>query len=73
MARKLYRSRTNRVLLGVCGGLAEHFDWDPTLVRVLTVVSLFVSGVGLIAYIVMAIAVPVEPQQPPPPAAPGQA
>ena len=63
MARKLYRSRTNRVLLGVCGGLAEYFDWDPTLVRVLTVVSLFVSGIGLIAYIVMAIAVPVEPSQ----------
>ena len=61
MARKLYRSRTNRVLLGVCGGLAEYFDWDPTLVRVLTVVSLFLSGVGLIAYIIMAIAIPVEP------------
>ena len=63
MARKLYRSKQNRVLLGVCGGLAEYFDWDPTLVRVLTVVSLFVSGIGLIAYIVMAIAVPVEPSQ----------
>jgi phage shock protein PspC (stress-responsive transcriptional regulator) len=61
MAKKLYRSRTNRVLLGVCGGLAEYFDWDPTLVRVLTVVSLFLSGAGLIAYIIMAIVVPVEP------------
>jgi phage shock protein C len=53
MAKKLYRSKTNRKIWGISGGLAEYFDVDPTLVRVLTVVSIFISGLGLIAYIVM--------------------
>ena len=58
MARKLYRSKTNRKIWGICGGLAEYYDVDPTLVRVLAVVSIFVSGLGLIAYIVMRFMVP---------------
>jgi phage shock protein PspC (stress-responsive transcriptional regulator) len=58
MAKKLYRSKTNRKIWGVSGGLAEYFDVDPTLVRVLTVVSIFISGLGLIAYIVMRFVVP---------------
>ena len=41
MAKKLYRSKTNRKIWGISGGLAEDFDIDPTLVRVLTVVSIF--------------------------------
>jgi phage shock protein PspC (stress-responsive transcriptional regulator) len=53
--RKLYRSRRDRVLAGVCGGLAEYFDVDPTLVRVLTVIAAVFSGAGLIAYIVLAL------------------
>jgi phage shock protein PspC (stress-responsive transcriptional regulator) len=44
----------------VCGGIAQHFDIDPTLVRIITVVSVFFTGVGLIAYIIAAIVVPVE-------------
>ena len=58
IAKKLYRSKTNRKIWGICGGLAEYFDVDPTLVRVLTVVSIFISGLGLIAYIVMRFMVP---------------
>jgi phage shock protein C len=58
MAKKLYRSKKNRKIWGVCGGLAEYFDIDPTLLRVLAVVSIFISGLGLIAYIVMRIVVP---------------
>ena len=58
MAKKLYRSKKNRKIWGICGGLAEYFDVDPTLVRVLAVVSIFISGFGLIAYIVMRLVVP---------------
>jgi phage shock protein C len=60
MAKKLHRSRTDRKLWGVCGGIAQHFDIDPTLVRIITVVSVFFTGVGLIAYIIAAIVLPVE-------------
>jgi phage shock protein PspC (stress-responsive transcriptional regulator) len=61
MAKKLYRSRTDRKLAGVCGGLAKYFDIDPTIVRVVAVASLFVGTLGLWVYIIMAIIVPLEP------------
>jgi len=60
MAKKLYRSRTDRKIWGVCGGLAKYFDKDPTIVRVIAIVSIFVTGLGIIAYIVMAMVVPEE-------------
>ena len=60
MAKKLYRSQTDRKIWGVCGGLAKYFDIDPIIVRVIAVVSIFVTGVSIIAYIVMAIVVPLE-------------
>ena len=60
MAKKLYRSQTDRRIWGVCGGLAKYFDIDPIIVRVIAVVSIFVTGVSIIAYIVMAIVVPLE-------------
>lgn len=60
MAKKLYRSRTDRKIWGVCGGLAKYFDIDPVILRVAAIVSIFVSGLGIIAYIVMAIVVPLE-------------
>ncbi len=64
MARKLYRSRTERMIWGVCGGLAEYFDIDPTFVRLAAVLSIFVSGLGVLAYILMAIFVPLESSTP---------
>ena len=60
MAKKLYRSRTDRKIWGVCGGLAKYFDIDPTMVRVIAIASVFFTGFGIIAYIVMAIVVPLE-------------
>ena len=60
MAKKLYRSRTDRKIWGVCGGLAKYFDIDPTIVRVIAIVSIFVTGISIIAYIVIAIVVPLE-------------
>jgi len=60
--RRLYRCRHDQRLAGVAGGLAEYFDLDPTLVRLLWVVSIFFGGFGLLLYIVMAIVVPLEPE-----------
>ena len=59
--RKLYRSRTNRRLAGVCGGLAEYFNLEATLIRVLFVVLAVLGGSGLILYVAMWIIVPKEP------------
>jgi phage shock protein C len=61
MSRKFYRSRTNRVLWGVCGGLAQYFNIDPRLIRVIAVASLFVGSLGFWIYIIMAILIPSEP------------
>jgi phage shock protein C len=61
MNRSLYRCRHDRRLAGVAGGLAEYFDLDPTLVRVLFFLSIFLGGMGLLLYIGMAIIVPLEP------------
>jgi phage shock protein C len=61
MNRRLYRCRHDRRLAGVAGGVAEFFDLDPTLVRLVWVVSIFFGGIGLFLYIAMAIIVPLEP------------
>jgi len=59
--RRLYRCQHDRILAGVAAGVAERLDLDPTLVRLLWVLSVFFGGFGLLAYIVMAIIVPLEP------------
>ncbi len=59
--RKLYRSRNERMIAGVCGGLGEYFGIDPTLVRLLFVVAtLFGGPMGPLAYLIFMIAVPNE-------------
>ena len=59
--KKLYRSVSDKKLAGVCGGIAEYFGLDSTLVRVgWAVVSLF-AGAGVLAYIVCALIIPEEP------------
>ena len=60
MKKKWYRSRKDKMIGGVAGGLAEYFDIDPTIVRILFVVGLFM-GAGFLAYIVLWIVVPEEP------------
>lgn len=57
MQKKLYRSRSNRILFGLCGGLGEYLGVDPVLIRL---VWLFVPGANLLAYIIGAIIVPEE-------------
>ena len=61
MNKKLYRSTRQKALAGVCGGIAEYFDIDVTLVRLGWVVLLFLEGVGLILYILAAIIIPQQP------------
>jgi phage shock protein C len=56
--RKLYRSRSTRMIAGVCGGLAEYFNIDATLVRVLFLLLAVFGGTGLVIYLVMWIIVP---------------
>lgn len=58
MERQLYRSKGNRMLAGVCGGVAEYFGIDPTVVRLIWVLVTLTYGVGLIAYIIAAIVIP---------------
>ena len=61
MPKKLYRSRTDKKLWGVCGGLAKYFDIDPTIVRIIAIASLFVGSLGFWIYIIMTLIVPQEP------------
>ena len=63
MSRRLYRSKTDRMIWGVCGGLAKYFDVDPVIIRLIFIISLFLSGAGIIAYIILAIVVPSESSQ----------
>ncbi|MCU6746419.1 MULTISPECIES: PspC domain-containing protein [Lachnospiraceae] len=58
--KKLYRSGTNKMLCGVCGGIGEYFNIDATLVRLLFVIF-GCTGSGVLAYIVAAIIIPQEP------------
>ena len=59
--RKLYRSTTDRKLCGVCAGIAEYFDIDPTLVRLGWVVLTLAGGAGILGYIVCALVIPEGP------------
>ncbi len=62
MEKRLYRSRSQRKIWGVCGGLAEYFNVDPTIVRLVAVLLIFLSGLmpGILAYIVLTIIIPLE-------------
>lgn len=59
--RRLYRSRTDRMVGGVAAGLGQYFSIDPTLVRLLFVIGTLAGGPGLLAYIILLIIVPEEP------------
>ena len=62
MNRKLYKSRNNKMVDGVCGGIAEYFDIDPTLVRLGWAMFCVLGGSGVLAYIVAAIVIPCRPE-----------
>ena len=56
--KKLHKSQTDKKLCGVCGGIAEYFNIDPTLVRLLWILFSIAGGAGLLAYIIAAIIMP---------------
>ena len=56
--KRIYKIEEGRKVCGVCGGLAEYFDIDPTLVRVVWLLAVLGAGVGLVAYLVCAIVFP---------------
>ena len=61
MEKKLYRSKTDKKLCDVCGGLAEYFGIDSTIVRLLLVLAVVCAGVGGLAYIIAALVIPEQP------------
>ncbi len=61
MEKHLYRSRRNRILGGVCGGIAEYFGLDPTLVRIITVLLMLLPGIGVLTYVILWIVIPARP------------
>lgn len=58
MKKRLYKSSTNKVLCGVCGGIGEYFNIDPTLVRLAWIVFCALGGSGIVAYIIATIVIP---------------
>jgi len=58
--QKLFRSRTNRILFGVCGGLADYFHFDATIIRIIFILLAF-NGFGVLVYLIMALVMPLEP------------
>ncbi|HHY26309.1 MAG TPA: PspC domain-containing protein [Desulfitobacterium dehalogenans] len=61
MTDKLYRSETDKKLGGVCGGLADYFDIDSTLIRLVVLLTFFMGGVGFFLYIIAWVVIPVNP------------
>jgi phage shock protein PspC (stress-responsive transcriptional regulator) len=59
--KRLVRSSTDKKIGGVCGGLADYFDLDPTIIRIVWLLAILFAGTGLIAYAVLWIALPLGP------------
>jgi phage shock protein PspC (stress-responsive transcriptional regulator) len=61
MEKRLYRSRNDRTLAGVCAGIAEYYGWDPTMVRVAWVILTLLGGSGILLYLIMWLVMPEAP------------
>ena len=57
----MYRSRRNRVIAGVCGGIAEYFGWSPAVVRLVFIASLLLPGTQVVFYLIAWVVMPNEP------------
>jgi phage shock protein C len=64
MKKRIYRPTEGKIIGGVCAGLGEYFDVDPTWIRILLVLTIFAQGVGLLAYLVAWIVIPKKPEVP---------
>ena len=62
MNKKLYKSKTDKKLCGVCGGLAEYLAIDSTVIRLILVIAVLCAGCGVLAYIVAALVIPEQPE-----------
>lgn len=60
--RRLYKSETDKKIFGVCGGVAEYFGWDPTIVRVATAILAMAYGSGFLLYCIAAFVMPTKSQ-----------
>lgn len=58
MKKKLYKSEKNKMICGVCGGIAEFFGCDPTIIRLLAIILCLLKGFGLLMYVLAAIVIP---------------
>lgn len=58
MDKRLYKSDTNVIIMGVCGGIGEFFNIDPTLIRLVWVIFCFAGGSGILAYIIATFIIP---------------
>jgi phage shock protein PspC (stress-responsive transcriptional regulator) len=58
--KKLYRSRDERWIAGVCGGIGDYFDLDPTVIRVLFILAFFIFGGGLWVYLILWVIIPLN-------------
>jgi phage shock protein C len=62
--KRLYRSRKNKVIMGLCGGIGDYFNVDPTLVRIIFIILEFMTaGLLIVAYFIVGLIVPKEPEQ----------
>ncbi|KKS18821.1 MAG: Phage shock protein C, PspC [Parcubacteria group bacterium GW2011_GWC1_41_7] len=61
--KRLYRSKKDRVIAGVCAGIADYFDVDPVIVRILFVLFALWGGSGILLYIIAIFVIPTEPEE----------
>ncbi|OCH97217.1 hypothetical protein A8135_03725 [Legionella jamestowniensis] len=59
--KRLYRSRRDKMIAGVCGGLADYFNMDPTVMRLIFILLLLLGGSAILVYLIMWLVVPLEP------------
>jgi len=60
--KPLYRSQNNKIMAGVCGGIGEYLDLDPTVIRILWLLFMFMGGSGILAYIIALLIMPKKPR-----------
>jgi phage shock protein C len=63
MHKKLFRSKRNFMIAGICGGLGEYFNVDPTIIRLIVAFSMLLAGTGLLIYLIAWIVIPLDPNQ----------
>jgi phage shock protein C len=61
--KKVYRSRTDRVIAGVAGGLGDYFEIDPVIFRIIFVILIFAGGFAILFYLILIFVIPLEPER----------